>query len=325
MKKRALCAALCLILCIALGGQVFAAENDVSTSIEEIDPAPTVEVEETVEEDPAVDPVVDPVEEEPEEEEVPAETEEPAANNGVSILVNGTALPPTADVLVENCTTYVSYWPVVRILYPEATAVWEGNHALVTADGLNMKIWTSTCYLEVNDRYLYLEDGTRVVDGNILVPIRVLAKALGAEVVWNAETMGIEVVGSGTPIESGDTFYPSEDLYWLSRIIYAESGNQPMAGKIAVGNVVLNRVADPRFPSTVYGVVFQRNQFTPASNGTIYRTPNSGSVIAAKLCLEGANTAGNSLYFVNPVTSPRSWASRNRPYVATIGAHAFFA
>ena len=58
--------------------------------------------------------------------------------------------------------------------------------------------------------------------------------------------------------------------------------------------------------------------------GSIYRTPNAESVLAAKLCLEGVNTAGNSLYFVNPTTSPGSWASRNRPYVATIGAHAFF-
>ena len=69
-----------------------------------------------------------------------------------------------------------------------------------------------------------------------------------------------------------------------------------MEGKIAVGNVVLNRVNDPRFPNTVYGVVFQRNQFTPAMTGTINRTPNESSVIAAKLCLEGANTAGAVSY-----------------------------
>ena len=67
------------------------------------------------------------------------------------------------------------------------------------------------------------------------------------------------------------------------------------------------------------------NQFAPAGSGHLSRTPNAESVVAAKLCLEGANTAGNALYFVNPVTSPGSWASRNRPYVATIGAHAFYA
>ena len=59
--------------------------------------------------------------------------------------------------------------------------------------------------------------------------------------------------------------------------------------------------------------------------GSINRTPSAESVIAAKLCLDGANTVGNSLYFVNPRVSPNSWASRNRTCVATIGAHAFFA
>ena len=98
---------------------------------------------------------------------------------------------------------------------------------------------------------------------------------------------------SGTPLASGDTFYNSESLYWLSRIIYAESGNQPLEGKIAVGNVVLNRVAHPQFPNTVKGVIFQANQFTPVQNGSINRTPSSESVIAAKLCLDGANTAGS--------------------------------
>ena len=115
------------------------------------------------------------------------------------------------------------------------------------------------------------------------------------------------------------------NLSWLSRIIYAESGNQPLAGKIAVGNVVLNRVNSPAFPNSVYAVVFQQSQFTPVMNGTIYSTPNAESVIAAKLCLDGANTVGDALYFVNPRATPGSWASRNRPHVATIGAHAFFA
>lgn len=96
---------------------------------------------------------------------------------------------------------------------------------------------------------------------------------LGATVEWDAASSRILVVGSGTAIQSGDAFYPSEDLYWLSHIIYAESGTQLMEGKIAVGNVVLNRVNDPRFPNTVYGVVFQRNQFTPAMTVPLILAP----------------------------------------------------
>ena len=170
-----------------------------------------------------------------------------------------------------------------------------------------------------------------VVDGvisggnHILVPVRTLCQALGATAVWDAATGSVQITGGAGPIASGDSWYDADDLYWLSRIIYAESGNQPLEGKIAVGNVVLNRVASPLFPNTVYDVLFQRNQFTPASSGSINRTPTAECVVAAKLCLDGANTAGNALYFVNPRVSPNSWAARNRPHVATIGAHAFFA
>ena len=135
-----------------------------------------------------------------------------------------------------------------------------------------------------------------------------------------------EVLTAGVgPITAGSIAYQEDVVYWLSHIINAEAGNQPLDGKIAVGNVVLNRVANPRFPSTVYEVIFQRGQFTPVSNGSIHLTPNEQSIVAAKLCLDGANTVGNALYFINPRYSPNSWASRNRPYVATIGAHAFYA
>ena len=141
---------------------------------------------------------------------------------------------------------------------------------------------------------------------------------------WDSGSGAVELHSGTGPILSGDQYYNADNLYWLSHIIYAESGNQPLDGKIAVGNVVLNRMNSPMFPNTVYGVVFQRNQFTPVANGSIYLEPNEESVAAAKLCMDGANTAGSSLYFVNPRTAPNSWASRNRPYVATIGAHAFF-
>lgn len=75
--------------------------------------------------------------------------------------------------------------------------------------------------------------------------------------------------------------YVEEDLYWLSRAIYSESGNQPMKGRIAVGTVILNRVADEAFPDTIQEVIFAPGQFSPVANGTIYRTPDEKSVIAA--------------------------------------------
>lgn len=246
-------------------------------------------------------------------------------NDSIDLIVNDTVISLETPVQVYNQVTYVSYWPVVRALYPDASAVWQDGQAVVTAPGLTMTIQPGRNYLVANDRYLYLPQGVKIAGNLILVPARALAAALGASVAWDPIGSDVVITAGSGPIASGDTAYQQDVVYWLSHIINAESGNQPLVGKIAVGNVVLNRVSSSRFPNTVYEVIFQSGQFTPVSNGAIRRNPNTESVIAAKLCLDGANTAGNALYFINPYTSPNSWASRNRPYVATIGAHAFFA
>ena len=250
-----------------------------------------------------------------------------ATESGVAVpvYVNGTAIETGFASQVVNGQTYVSYNAIVYALYPDAVAVWANNQAEVTAAGLKLEIKPTAKYIVANGRYLYVPDGVISSGNHILVPVRTLCQALGATVTWDTATGSVQITGGAGPIASGDSYYDVDDLYWLSRIIYAESGNQSLEGKMAVGNVVLNRVASPLFPNTVYDVLFQRNQFTPASSGSINRTPTAECVVAAKLCLDGANTAGSALYFVNPRVSPNSWAARNRPHVATIGAHAFFA
>ena len=66
-------------------------------------------------------------------------------------------------------------------------------------------------------------------------------------------------------------------MMWLSRILYAEANTEPLAGKIAVGNVIMNRVKSPEFPDTIYSVIFDRKygvQFTPVANGSVYNNAN---------------------------------------------------
>ena len=246
-----------------------------------------------------------------------------AVDVGVSFVIDGVKIEREIATQTVDQTVYVSYWPIVEALYPGAEAQWANGQAEVRAAGLELFIKPQTSYIVANGRYLYVPGGVMCKGSSVLVPVRVLCRALGASVRWDSGT--VHITSGAGPITPGGQAYPQESLYWLSRIIYAESGNQPLAGKIAVGNVVLNRVNSSAFPNTVYSVVFQGSQFTPVMNGTIYSTPNAESVIAAKLCLDGANTVGDALYFVNPRATPGSWASRNRPYVATIGAHAFFA
>ncbi len=130
--------------------------------------------------------------------------------------------------------------------------------------------------------------------------------------------------GDQGPSQQG---YSDEDLYWLSRIISAESRGEPLKGKLAVGTVVLNRVASSQFPNTIYDVIFDKRwggQFEPVRNGTVYQDPTPESVQAAKLCLQGAREAGDSLYFLAPALTNNHWIMENRSYVTTIGCHWFY-
>lgn len=243
-----------------------------------------------------------------------------------SIIANGEAVQMDAPVSVSKETTYVSYWPIVKTYYPDAQATWENNRAVVRAEGLTLELQPGASYLVANGRCLYVPGKIQVTsEGIITLPVRTLGLALGLDVSWDAQ-MGVVVLndnGAG-PIRDASQTYSQDTLYWLSHIIHAESGNQPLEGKIAVGNVIMNRVNSPLFPNTVYEVIHQTNQFTPVRNGSIHKEPNAESVIAAKLVMEGVNTAGHSLYFINPRISGNSWVARTRTPVTTIASHAFY-
>ena len=165
----------------------------------------------------------------------------------------------------------------------------------------------------------------QVVNGRTVLPLRVLAEASGAKLTWDWDTATAALnTRNATPPQAN---YDSEDLYWLSRIISAESRGEPLLGQIAVGNVVLNRVKSAQFPSTIKDVIFDRQyavQFTPVANGTIYQEPAASAVLAAKMCLEGASVVGNSLYFYAPAVSASSWIAQNRVYYTAIGNHHFY-
>lgn len=88
----------------------------------------------------------------------------------------------------------------------------------------------------------------------------------------------------------------------LAAIIFCEAGNQSYTGKVAVGSVVMNRVASGRFPNSIQSVVYQRGQFTPAMTGKLDRVLASGNIPAscyqaAEDALNGAKPVGNALFF----------------------------
>jgi N-acetylmuramoyl-L-alanine amidase len=159
-----------------------------------------------------------------------------------------------------------------------------------------------------------------IENGRTYVPLRVLGNSLGWAVEWD-RALG----GAAVTTESGD--WTEEDLYWLSRVISAESRGESLTGQMAVGNVVLNRMASDKFPNTIKGVVFDRKhgtQFEPVDNGTIYNTPTRSSVAAAKAVLAGQRVVGDCLYFYAPALSDGTWIRKNRLIYTAIGCHRFF-
>ena len=157
-----------------------------------------------------------------------------------------------------------------------------------------------------------------------MVPVRTLVQVYGLDLSWDAQTNTVFVSGDSKPLESGERYYDETTLYWLSRVISAESQGEPLTGQIAVGNVTLNRLNSDVFPDDLYDVIFQPGQFEPVENGTIYNDPYHLSVTAAKLCLEGARVVGDCMYFFAPDLSPGTWIVNNRTYYTTIGCHRFY-
>lgn len=247
----------------------------------------------------------------------------PAAEAAIP-MTSQTVWTLTETKIVGEGTAYVSLRAVAELLAPDAQVSWQNGAARVEADGLELSAQPGDQWLTVNDRVFYLPHGVLLEEGKTMVPVRSLAQALDGQVNWSRETGVVLTAGSGRPDCAP---YSEEELYWMSRIISAESRGEPLLGKLAVGTVVMNRVASGEFPDSIYDVIFDRKygvQFQPVANGTVYNEPTQESVMAAKMCLEGARVVGDSLYFLAPELTNNHWIMENREYVTTIGCHWFY-
>lgn len=66
--------------------------------------------------------------------------------------------------------------------------------------------------------------------------------------------------GAGQAKANSSDLVPTEELHCLALTLYYEARGEPDLGKVAVGHVVMNRVADERYPDSVCGVVQQGGQ-----------------------------------------------------------------
>ncbi|WP_428865423.1 spore cortex-lytic enzyme [Clostridium sediminicola] len=135
------------------------------------------------------------------------------------------------------------------------------------------------------------------------------------------KAMGISTNTSNSA-SSGKKSTSNQSVDLLARLINGEARGEPYEGQVAVGAVVLNRVADSRFPSTIAGVIYQPGAFTAIADGQINAKVVQSSVNAARDALNGWDPSGGAVYYFNPNTATSAWIW-SRPLIKIIGKHRF--
>lgn len=251
----------------------------------------------------------------------------PSDAAGVNISLGGKQVLVGEAAILDD-VTYVPLRSFAE-LFSADSIEWNGktNVATIKKGNTVINVGDRLHYIEASGRYFYSSVPTRNISNRLFVPIRAIAKAFCVDVGWYNATRTVTLTDTGETLLDANRYYSADDIYWLSRIINAEAGGESLIGKIAVGNVVINRKNSRSYPNTIYGVIFDRNggtQFSPVSMGTIYRTPSAESIMAAKICLDGYSVDTGILFFMNPKIATNNWISNNRPFAFRIGNHYFY-
>lgn len=140
-----------------------------------------------------------------------------------------------------------------------------------------------------------------------------------------ASATSLHALVSATPTEGA----LSEELHCLAGAVYFEARGEPLAGQLAVAQVVINRSESRQFPASYCGVVHQRSQFSFVKNGRMPNIRQGSSAwqrakAIARIAHQGMweSEADDSLYFHANYVRP-GW-SRSKQARATISTHIFY-
>ena len=239
-----------------------------------------------------------------------------------------------------------------ELLGIDVTYTSDGESAKIEGAVFELTAEKNTHYIVTNGRYQYVPSGYFVTDamsgtasgagsggtgasggGNMYLPSDAVERIFNVECEEDEEG-NLRVDTADMKVIEGNGYYydihlDADIFYWLPHIINSETYGESLDSKLAVANVVLNRLKFDLFPDTIYGVIYDTKyavQFTPVAIGGVKGTPDDLSYVAAFLAAEGYNNVGNSMYYVRPNASNSNteWFERALVYYDTIGSHRFY-
>lgn len=228
----------------------------------------------------------------------------------ISLKVNGKFIKTDAPPYIKDGRTFVSLRFISQALGADISWVKEENKALVVTEQRLMELYVGKKEILINGEPFTIDSSVEINNSRAMVPLRFISETLGCKVDWDPKYYTLSINNDKLTVPASSVYkrtYTDEDLLWLARIIHVEGKGLSLDTKVAIANVVLNRIKSPAYPDTVQGVIFQRGQFPPAyKSGFKTLVPTQECITAAKMAYEGVNNIGKCLYFCDvPFKSKR--------------------
>ena len=118
--------------------------------------------------------------------------------------------------------------------------------------------------------------------------------------------------------------FTDEELYLMSVVIAMEALNESYEGKVAVANVIINRILDGYWGTTLHEVIYAPGQFSGANSGRIEQFWNQADEECRKAAVHAAagyNNIDDYLFFIS--LRKADYSKYYKYYV--LGGHCFYA
>ncbi len=217
-----------------------------------------------------------------------------------------------------------------RLVGIELTAGYEDGVTWLVGRDFSLFYEEGLPYICINHRYFWADYGFVLLDGRVCVPVSLAERLFHAEAYVGNGAIYLYTEGMYLTPDDPDYYahaYGAENWDWLTRVVYAEGYRESLEGKVAIANVVLNRVNHPNYPDTVKEVVFDTVgglQFAVVKGDELYEQPDLAARIAAALALDGENKIGDCQFFVSPAGAKTEWFDRNLDFYCAIGNQNFY-